>query len=104
MIRSEQRIAFSTSLFAFAMVLLGVAAKPSPVLAAGGVPPFCVTRSGGGEGGGGGPQDCRYYDYQSCIQAAIARGNCVQNIDYHGEVSTTATPAPAPAPRARRRR
>jgi hypothetical protein len=102
MIRSDRRFWFSTSLFAFAIVLLGFA--PSPALAAGGVPPFCVARGGGGEGGGGGPQDCRYFDYQSCLQAAIARGNCVQNVDYHGEVSTTAASAPAPAPRARRRR
>jgi hypothetical protein len=74
----------------------------SPVLAAGGVSPFCVMRGGGAEGGGGGPQDCRYFDYQACLQAsATLHGNCVQNIDYHGEVST----APAAVPsRARHRR
>ena len=81
-----------------ALVLLTPA---SPALAAGGVPPFCIARGGGAEGGGGGPQDCRYYDYQSCLQAsATLNGNCVQNIDYHGEVST----APTPPARTRHRR
>ena len=45
-----------------------------------GPPPFCVDR-GGPDGPGSSPQDCRYYDYQSCIQAAAVRGNCVRNVD-----------------------
>jgi hypothetical protein len=100
MINPLRRTAFSGALLALAAIfLLVAAATSSPALAAGGVPPFCIARGGGAEGGGGGPQDCRYFDYQSCLQAAIGRGNCVQNIDYHGEVST----APAPA-RGRHRR
>jgi hypothetical protein len=92
MTRPDQAISFPAAMFALAAIfLLAPAAVSSPALAASGVPPFCVTR--GGADGAIGPQDCRYYDYQSCIQAAISRGNCVQNIDYHGEVSTTAAPA-----------
>jgi hypothetical protein len=92
-------MAFSATVFVFAATfLLALAATPAPAVAAG-VPPFCVMR-GGSDGPGGSPQLCSYYDYQACLQAASdLRGNCVQNIDYHGEVST----APAPA-RARHRR
>jgi hypothetical protein len=91
----DRRIALVAAIFALAMI-------SSSALAAGGVPPFCIARGGGAEGGGGGPQDCRYFDYQACLQAsATLHGNCVQNIHYHGEVST----APAAAPsRARHRR
>jgi hypothetical protein len=101
MFNRHRRIAFSSALVALAAVFsLLAAATSSSALAAGGVPPFCIARGGGAEGGGGGPQDCRYFDYQSCLQAsATLHGNCVQNIDYHGEVST----APAPA-RTRHRR
>lgn len=84
-----------------AFAALWLLSPAPPALAAGGVPPFCIARGGGAEGGGGGPQDCRYYDYQSCLQAsATLHGNCVQNIDYHGEVST----APAAPARTRHRR
>jgi len=70
----------------------------TPAHAAGG-PPFCVQRGGGGEASSP-PQICAYNDYQACLQAAAAlRGNCVQNIDYHGEVSTALS---APARRHRR--
>jgi hypothetical protein len=90
----DRRMAFAAALFA-------LAATSPPVLAGGGVPPFCITRGGGAEGGGGGPQDCRYFDYQACLQASASlHGNCVQNIDYHGEVST----APVPPSRARSRK
>jgi hypothetical protein len=69
---------------------------PAPAIAASGVPPFCVLR-GGSDGPGSSPELCAYFDYQACLQAAADfHGNCVQNIDYHGEVST--------APRARHRR
>jgi hypothetical protein len=93
----DRRMAYSA--VAFVMTLLpALASSPATALAAG-VPPFCVLR-GGSDGPGGSPQLCSYYDYQACLQAASdLRGNCVQNIDYHGEVST----APAPA-RARHRR
>jgi hypothetical protein len=68
-----------------------------------GVAPFCIAYGGGGEGGGGRTEDCRYFDWQACLQAAASRGNCVQNIDYHGTVSTTST-APTAAPVRSRRR
>jgi hypothetical protein len=80
---------------AAAAIVVGSLFLPVLASAASGAAPFCIARGGGGgEGGGGGSQDCRYYDWQTCLQAAAARGNCVQNIDYHGEVST----APAAAP------
>jgi Protein of unknown function (DUF3551) len=96
MTRSDRRIAVSATVFAFATVFLpALAATPA---AAAGAPPFCVLR--GGAEGASPPQICAYFDYQACLQAAAdLHGNCVQNIDYHGEVST----APA-APRARHRR
>jgi uncharacterized protein DUF3551 len=99
MINPDRRTAFCAVAFTSAMTLLpALAVSPAPAQAAG-VPPFCVMR-GGSDGPGGSPQLCSYYDYQVCLQAASdLRGNCVQNIDYHGEVST----APAPA-RTRHRR
>jgi len=95
----DRRVAFSAAASTFATtLLLALAASPAPASAAG-VPPFCVMR-GGSDGPGGSPQLCSYFDYQACLQAAAdLRGNCVQNIDYHGEVST----GPAPA-RTRHRR
>jgi hypothetical protein len=85
----DRRTAFPTAVFAFATsCLLALAATPTPAVAATGAPPFCVLR-GGSEGGGTAPQICAYFDYQVCLQAAAdLHGNCVQNIDYHGEVST----------------
>jgi hypothetical protein len=100
MTRSVGRIAVTASSFAFAAtILLASAVSPAPAHAASGVPPFCVLR-GGPDGPGGSPQLCAYFDYQACLQAAAdLHGNCVQNIDYHGEVSSASTP-----PRARHRR
>jgi hypothetical protein len=96
MTRPDRRIAIPAALFAVAA--MAAATVSSPALAAG-TPPFCVMR-GGGNGPGSSPQICAYFDYQTCLQAASdSHGNCVQNIDYHGEVST----APAPA-RVRHRR
>ena len=88
---------FSAAASAFATILmLAFAAAPAPAVAAG-APPFCVLR-GGSDGPGSSPQVCAYFDYQACLQAAAdMRGNCVQNIDYHGEVSS------APAARRSRR-
>jgi hypothetical protein len=44
-------------------------------------PPFCIDL-GGRYGSGSTPLDCRYYDYQSCLEAAVRpHGNCVRNID-----------------------
>jgi ABC-type sugar transport system substrate-binding protein len=89
------------SALAFAALALLALAAPSAAVAASGVPPFCILR-GGTDGPGGSPQLCSYYDYQTCLQAAAElRGNCVQNIDYHGDVSTA--PAQASTRRGRRR-
>ncbi len=87
MTSSERRTAIGAAVFAFAIICLPeLAATPA---AAAGAPPFCVQRGGGGEAGATPPQICSYYDYQTCLQAAAEfHGNCVQNIDYHGEVST----------------
>jgi hypothetical protein len=100
MTRSDRRTAFAATFLALAtLFLLAPAAIPSPALAAG-APPFCVLR-GGTDGAGSSPQDCRYSDYQACLQAAAdLHGNCVQNIDYHGDASSALAQAPA---RARRR-
>jgi hypothetical protein len=99
MTHPDRRLALSATAVSFATtLLLALAATPAPAAAAG-VPKFCILR-GGSDGPGSSPQLCSYYDYQTCLEAAaVLRGNCVQNIDYHGEVST----APAPA-RTRRRR
>jgi Protein of unknown function (DUF3551) len=96
MTRCGRRIAVSATALGFATLFLpALAATPA---AAAGAPPFCVLR--GGPEGASPPQICAFFDYQACLQAAAdLHGNCVQNIDYHGEVST----APAPA-RARHRR
>ncbi len=58
---------------------------------------FCIARSGiNGDSSYVG--SCNYSDYQQCLEAAVpVRGNCVGNIDYHGD------PRPsAPARRSRR--
>jgi hypothetical protein len=95
MTRPDRPIAFFAIVLALAAVfLLAPAATRSPALAAG-TPPFCVLQ-GGSNGPGSTPQVCAYFDYQVCLQAAAdLRGNCVQNIDYHSEVSTTSAPARA---------
>jgi Protein of unknown function (DUF3551) len=96
MTSSDRRMTLSTAVFALAIAFLP--ALLSTPAAAAGAPPFCVLR--GGVEGASPPQICAYFDYQACLQAAAdLHGNCVQNIDYHGEVST----APL-APRARHRR
>jgi hypothetical protein len=98
---SVRRIAVTASSLAFAAIIILVASavSPAPAIAASGVPPFCVLR-GGSDGPGSSPELCSYFDYQACLQAAADfHGNCVQNIDYHGEVSTAPT-----TPRARHRR
>jgi hypothetical protein len=94
MTRPDRRTAFAAAFFAIATVfLLAPVVTPSSALAAG-APPFCVLR-GGTDGAGSSPQDCRYSDYQACLQAAAEeRGNCVQNIDYHGDVSNAQAQAP----------
>jgi len=53
---------------------------------------FCIAR-GSANGDSSYVSSCNYSDYQQCLQAAVpVRGNCVGNIDYHGD---TAPAAPA---------
>ena len=86
MISPNRRIVFSALVVPFAILFL-FAPGPTSSRAAG-APPFCVAR-GGVNGPGSSPENCAYSDYQTCLQAAAdTHGNCVQNIDYHGEVST----------------
>jgi hypothetical protein len=93
MTRPDRSSAFSATVSALAAIFL-LASATSPALAAG-APPFCVMR-GGSNGPGSEPQDCAYFDYQACLQAAAdMHGNCVVNIDYHGEVSIMSAPARA---------
>jgi hypothetical protein len=68
----------------------------APAAARSGAPPFCVAR--GGARGIPLPQLCSFFDYQQCLQAAAdLHGNCVMNIDYHGEIPTAPTPGPGRA-------
>ena len=93
MSRPDRRLAFGATFLAI-VTMLALAAAPTPAVAAG-APPFCVAR-GGSQGDSSGPQICSYFDYRVCLQAAAdLHGNCVQNIDYHGEVSTAPVPARA---------
>jgi hypothetical protein len=63
-----------------------VPASSATVAARSGAPPFCVLK--GGARAMAMPQICSFFDYQQCLQAAAdLHGNCVVNIDYHGEVS-----------------
>ena len=77
-----------------AALMLG-ATVPSAA-AAGAVAPYCIATGSGGEGGGYRTGRCEFFDYQKCLQAAASGGNCIQNIDYHGE-------PPASTPSRRRR-
>jgi hypothetical protein len=77
-----------------APLVSGAMAMAQP--ATGRVAPYCIA-TGGGEGSGYRTGRCQFFDYQQCLQAAASGGNCVQNIDYHGE------PQPASAPSRRRR-
>lgn len=61
-------------------VMTPVAAATKRPPAHRGPPPFCISR-GGGDGASGTRTDCQFYDYQACLQAAAAGGNCVANID-----------------------
>jgi hypothetical protein len=86
MIRPDRRTLFAALVIPLAMLFLFA---PGPTWSrAAGAPPFCVAR-GGVNGPGGSPENCAYSDYQACLQAAAdVHGNCVQNIDYHGDVAT----------------
>ena len=76
------------SALAFAAALtVGSMTMAPPAEASGGVAPFCISTGGGGEGGGYRVGRCDFFDYQQCLQAAAGGGNCVQNIDFHGDAS-----------------
>lgn len=78
-----------------AVVIILLASPGTPASAAGGAQ-YCISR-GGTNGDSSYVGNCVYSDYQQCLQAAAdSRGNCVQNIDYHG--------APDAAPAVRRTR
>ena len=69
----------------------------SPTLAAGTVSPFCIAR-------GGEPRAAAVVRRTAGIPtighfpaSGDLHGNCVQNIDYHGEVSTAPAAAPSGA-------
>jgi hypothetical protein len=66
------------------LLLLGVMepalAAPRRPPAPSGPAPYCIAR-GGAEGGGSFVGNCRFYDFESCAQAAAAGGNCVRNPD-----------------------
>jgi hypothetical protein len=83
--------------FAASSIILAsiLASASTPASAAGGAQ-YCLSR-GSVNGDASYVGNCVYSDYQQCLQAAAdSRGNCVQNIDYHG--------APATAPAVRRTR
>ena len=82
----DRRTALSAAVIVTCSALAVMAswAAPAPP-ARSGVPPFCVLKSGAR--GMYLPQICQFFDYQQCLQAAAdLHGNCVLNIDYHGEV------------------
>jgi hypothetical protein len=98
--RIDRLAAVSTAMVLACSAMIVLASFATPAAAVSEVPPFCVMR-GGPRGPGSVPQLCRFFDYQDCLWAAAdLHGNCVQNIDYHGQVST----APAPARTRHRRR
>jgi hypothetical protein len=86
-----------------AAVVLGAAAAwlPMPASAASVQARYCILH-GGGEGSSGHTDSCVFSDYQQCLQAAASGGNCVENIDYHGDASASES-APALSTRSRRR-
>ena len=87
MIRPIDGLLLQLPIFAFSDPIPARARGYVSLLSPRRVPPFCVSR-GGIDGAGSSPQDCRYSDYQACLQAAAnLRGNCVQNIEYHGDTS-----------------
>lgn len=81
------------------MLLSLTAIAPSPAAEIDQQKQFCIAR-GSINGDSSYVGSCNYSDYQQCLEAAVpVRGNCVGNIDYHGDP----TPS-APARRSRRAR
>jgi hypothetical protein len=76
--RLSAAVLISTTIVVAVMTTTAIA-KPITIQRKG-PSPFCVD-AGGSNGPGSRPQDCQYYDYQSCIEAAAVRGNCVRNIE-----------------------
>jgi hypothetical protein len=67
--------------------MLVLASSATATAAKSGAPPYCVLK--GGARGMPLPQICRFYGYQECLQAAAdLNGNCVVNMDYHGNLLT----------------
>jgi hypothetical protein len=96
------RRAFSAAAFLSVSATLTMAAlMPLPAAASDGTAPYCIARGGSNGESAAYVGNCKYFDYQECLQAAAGGGNCVQNIDYHGGAPTT--PA-APQSRHRRQR
>lgn len=83
----NRQTAISAAVLLACSVIAVVPSSAAPAAAMrSGVPPFCVLR--GGARGFPLPQICRFFDFQQCLQAAAdLHGNCVVNMDYHGEVS-----------------
>jgi hypothetical protein len=92
--RMDRRTTVPAAVLLACSAIFAVASWVSPAAAVrSGAPPFCVMR-GGPRGPGSVPQICLFFDYQECLQAAAdLNGNCVVNIDYHGEVSMPPAPA-----------
>lgn len=83
----------STAVILACTAVAALTSSATPVAAKSGAPPFCVM-TGGPRGPGTVPQLCRFFDYQDCLLAAAdLHGNCVQNIDYRGEIPSSPAPA-----------
>jgi Protein of unknown function (DUF3551) len=91
--RINRRTTMAAAVLLACSAMAALASWVTPAAAAkSGAPPFCVLK--GGARGIALPQICRFFDYQQCLQAAAdLNGNCVVNIDYHGEVSMPPAPA-----------
>jgi hypothetical protein len=89
----DRRTTISAAALLACSTMFAMASSVTPAAAtSSGVPPFCVLK--GGARGMAPPQICRFFDYQQCLQAAAdLNGNCVVNIDYHGEVSMPPLPS-----------
>jgi hypothetical protein len=94
--RIDRSVKVSVTAMLACLALAVPASWATPTTARSDAPPFCVM-TGGPRGPGSVPQLCRFFDYQDCLLAAAdLHGNCVQNIDYRGEVSTIPTPSRTP--------
>jgi hypothetical protein len=84
--RTDRRTTVSAALLACWATFVPASWETATAAPRSGVPPFCVLK--GGARGMALPQICSFFDYQECLQAAAdLHGNCVMNIDYHGEAA-----------------